>query len=401
LQALAPRSTAVNGATCIGLDAKSPAWIEFSAWLDAQSPVLQPVIISPEQECNIIYSSGTTGVPKGIVHTHRCRMSWAFECALALRYHSGCVTLCSLGLFSNISWVSMLCTIVVGGTLVIMPSFEARAALELIHRERVTHGAFVPLQLERMLALSTLEELGAGSLQTIMCCGSPLPIAVKRAFPLRFNCQLVELYGLTEGLCTTLAPEDFDARIESVGKPLPGTDLRIIDEDGRELPCETVGEIVGFSRLMMSGYHNRPDASADATWVDGVGRRWLRTGDLGKLDAQGFLYLVDRKKDLILSGGQNVYPADIEMVMCQHPLVQEVAVIGAPSAKWGETAVAVVVLKGELESGTREVLLEWTNARVGRQQRIADVIFHDSLPRNANGKLLKRELRRALSHLKY
>jgi len=151
----------------------------------------------------------------------------------------------------------------------------------------------------------------------------------------------------------------------------------------------------------MSGYHNRPDASADATWVDGIGRRWLRTGDLGKLDAAGFLYLVDRKKDLILSGGQNVYPADIETVMCQHPLVQDVAVIGAASAKWGETPIAVVVLKGAIGGLTREALLEWTNARVGRQQRIADVIFQESLPRNPNGKLLKRELRRALSHLKY
>jgi acyl-CoA synthetase (AMP-forming)/AMP-acid ligase II len=142
----------------------------------------------------------------------------------------------------------------------------------------------------------------------------------------------------------------------------------------------------------MAGYHARPDANADATWVDEHGRRWLRTGDVGRLDDEGFLYIVDRKKDMILSGGQNIYPADIESVMLGHPDVAEVAVVGVPSERWGETPLAVVVPRpgATVDAGA---LVGWTNERVGRQQRISDLVWRDSLPRNANGKILKRELR--------
>ncbi|HUI59179.1 MAG TPA: AMP-binding protein [Steroidobacteraceae bacterium] len=400
IDALATRSASVAAAVRVGLETTSTEWITFDTWLGAQSESISGPDIAPEQECNIIYSSGTTGVPKGIVHSHRCRMHWAYDTAVALRYRSGCVTLCSLGLFSNITWVAMLSTIVVGGTLVIMRSFDPVAALELVESEHITHGSFVPLQLERLLGVPDVEQRDLSSLETLMCCGSPLPLAVKRAFPERFGCQLIELYGLTEGLCTTLAPEDFAAKTDSVGKPFPGTDLRIIGEDDVELPIGEVGEIVGLGRIIMAGYHNRPEASAEATWTDPAGRRWLRTGDLGRLDEEGFLYVVDRKKDMILSGGQNVYPADIEAVMLQHPLVAEVAVIAAASRKWGETPVAVVVLKSEgaLE---RDALIEWTNARLGKQQRISDVLWYTSLPRNANGKVLKRELRQAVAQLTY
>ena len=400
IDTLAARHASVAAIARIGIGTTAPGWVAFDEWLGSQPASLNAPGIAPEQECNIIYSSGTTGVPKGIVHSHRCRMHWAYDLALALRYRSGCVTLCSLGLFSNITWVAMLSTIVVGGTLVIMRSFDPLAAIELIASEHITHGTFVPLQLERLLGVPGLERYDVSSLETLMCCGSPLSLTVKRAFPERFGCKLIELYGLTEGLCTTLAPEDFTAKTDSVGKPFPGTNLRIIGEDDVELPPGEVGEIVGLSRIIMEGYHNRPEASAEATWTDAEGRRWLRTGDLGRLDEEGFLYVVDRKKDLILSGGQNVYPADIEAVMLQHPLVAEVAVVAAQSQKWGETPVAVVVLKPE---GTveREALIEWTNARVGKQQRITEILWYTSLPRNANGKVLKREIRQALAHLRY
>ena len=223
---------------------------------------------------------------------------------------------------------------------------------------------------------------------------------MKREFPRRTGCQLIELYGLTEGVCTILAPEDFAAKMTSVGKPFLGTDIRIIGDDDRELPAGAVGEIVGYGPLLMQGYHGREAASREATWLDAHGRRWLRTGDLGLLDEEGFLYVVDRKKDMILSGAQNVYPADIEQVMQQHPDVAEVAVVGAPSRKWGETPVAIVVLRPGC-APDREALIAWTNARVGKQQRIADVLWRESLPRNANGKVLKRELRAALGATEY
>ena len=375
-------------------------WREFDAWRTAQPAHAPLIAVAPDDECNLIYSSGTTGVPKGIVHSHRCRLSWATDLALALRYRSDCVTLCSLGLFSNISWVGMLATALVGGTIVVMPAFEPRATAALIDSERITHGNFVPLQLERLLSLPELDNFRLDSLDTIMCCGSPLALPLKREFPRRTGCSLIELYGLTEGVCTILSPEDFAAKIASVGKPFLGTELRILDEGDREVPAGATGEIVGYSPLLMQGYHARDDANQEATWTDPAGRRWLRTGDLGFLDAEGFLYVVDRKKDMILSGAQNIYPADIEQVMGAHPDVIEVAVIGARSRKWGETPVAFVVPRAG-SSLERDELLQWTNARVGRQQRIADVLWRDSLPRNANGKILKRELRAALGKTEY
>ncbi len=158
------------------------------------------------------------------------------------------------------------------------------------------------------------------------------------------------------------------------------------------------GEIVGRGRLVMAGYHARDDANGEATWVDPAGDQWLRTGDIGRIDADGFFYVVDRKKDMILSGGQNIYPIDIETTMQQHPALADVAVIGIVSERWGETPLAVVVLHPGQELRADE-LLDWTNARLGRQQRISGVVWRDSLPRNPNGKVLKRELRREYSAL--
>jgi long-chain acyl-CoA synthetase len=378
--------------TRLGVDAARYGWMDYAAWRDAAPGRPLDPGPGPDTECNIIYSSGTTGLPKGIVHSHGCRMHWATDLAIALRYHGGAVTLCSLGLYSNISWVAMLATILVGGTLVVMPAFSAEGVLEQVERHRVTHGAFVPVQFQRLLELPAPDPASVASLQTIMCCGSPLPPALKRATRDRLGCELIELYGLTEGIITTLAPEDFERKLESVGKPIPGQHLKLVGPDDRETAPGECGEIVGYGRLVMEGYHNRPEATREATWTDPRGRRWLRTGDIGRLDDEGFLYIVDRKKDMILSGGQNIYPTDIESVMREHPAVCEVAVIGIPDPRWGETPLAVVVP----HVGTAvepDALTAWTNERVGRQQRISAAVLRDSLPRNANGKVLKRELR--------
>lgn len=377
----------------IGCEPRPPGWLGFETLASGQSGEGLNPDLSPEDECNIIYSSGTTALPKGIVHTHACRMNWAYDAALALRYRSGCRTLCSLGLFSNISWVSMLATMLVGGTIVLLRAFRPREALSTIENEAITHGAFVPVQLERLLSCAERRGFRTDSLETLMCCGSPLPIEVKRDFAREFGCQLIELYGLTEGLITVLQPEDFERKLASVGKPVLGSDIRILGDDDRELAPGETGEIVGYGRLVMAGYHRSEQANREATWIDAAGRQWLRTGDLGRLDEEGFLYLVDRKKDMILSGGQNIYPADIEAVLREHPAVAEVAVIGVPSERWGETPLAVVVQRSGSEVSAAD-LAEWTNSRVGKQQRIGAVVFSESLPRNPNGKVLKRELRR-------
>jgi len=376
----------------IGVGPARPGWNDFVALANAAPATRPGLALRGDSECNIIYSSGTTGMPKGIVHSHQCRRFWAMDLAVALRYHSGARTLCALGLYSNISWVAMMSTIYVGGTMFVMPDFGSPSIFEHIERHRITHGAFVPVQLQRMLECTEAAGRDVSTLETIMCCGSPLPEAVKRGARDRLGCELIELYGLTEGIITVLAPEDFDAKITSVGKPIPGQDVRIVGDDDREVPRGQSGEIVGFGRLVMDGYHKRADATRDATWVDPHGLRWLRTGDVGRLDEDGFLYLVDRKKDMIISGGQNIYPADIEAVMRDHPAIGEVAVIGVKDATWGETPVAVVVPRaGAIPDAAQ--LVRWTNERVGKQQRIRDVKFRESLPRNPNGKILKRELR--------
>jgi acyl-CoA synthetase (AMP-forming)/AMP-acid ligase II len=365
-------------------------WIDLAPWLSGQAAADPAVTLDGGDEINIIYSSGTTGLPKGIVHTHRRRLDWFYDLALALRYDRAAVTLCSLGLFSNISWVAFGCTIVVGGTIVVMRGFSDDGWLKAVERHGVTNSAMVPVQFQRIMASPAFDDYDLSSIKCLMCCGSPLSGELKADVMQRLNPQLVELYGLTEGPCTTLEPEDAEGRLASVGKPLMGTDILILDDDDQPCAPNVPGEIVGRGRMLMAGYHGRPDANAEATWVDESGRRWLRTGDVGKLDDEGFLYLVDRKKDLIISGGQNIYPADIETVMAAHPDVGEVAVIGIDSPKWGETPLAVVVLAAETDLGD---LRDWTNERVGRQQKIAGVVTVAELPRNPNGKVLKRELR--------
>ncbi len=371
-------------------DRPRAGWLHLAAVCAGASTAAPAVRITPESECNIIYSSGTTGLPKGIVHDHRCRAAWAYDMSVGLRYHGGARTLCSLGLYSNISWVAMLATILTGGTLYVMPRFDVRRCLELVEAAAITHTTMVPVQLQRMLDDDGFSPQRVRSLQSLMCCGSPLTPADKRRLVDAFGGAFMELYGLTEGVVTILSPEDIEARLDSVGRPCAGQAIAIVGADDRPCPAGVAGEIVGRGPLLMAGYHNRDDADREATWRDEAGRPWLRTGDIGRLDDDGFLYLVDRKKDMIISGGQNVYPADIEAVLSGHEAVVEVAVIGVASERWGETPLAVIVAKDAVDG---DELLGWANGRLGRQQRVSSVEFVAELPRNPNGKVLKRTLR--------
>lgn len=354
----------------------------------------------PESLLNIIYSSGTTGVPKGIAHTQRGRRDWAYDLAISLRYHGASRTLLTIGLYSNISWVAMLCTLLAGGTLVIQRRFDADGFLDTVAAERITHTAMVPVQFQRVVERMVNREADVSSMQGMMSCGSPLHEGLKRQLFEQFSCGIIELYGLTEGIITTLDPEDAEGRWASVGRPLIGTDLRLIGNDDREAADGESGEIVSRGRITMPGYFKRPEASRDACWLDESGRTWLRSGDIGRFDSEGFLYIIDRKKDMILSGGQNVYPQDIEAVLIDHPGIDDVAVIGMPSANWGETPVALVVSGTNGKYSSAE-LRSWCNERVGKQQRIADVIKLEELPRNPNGKILKRELRKQFADRRY
>ena len=364
----------------------------FEGWLRDQSTAAPDVSVSTSDRINIIYSSGTTGAPKGIIHSHARRRAWGMDLGLALRYHSGARTLCAIGLYSNIVWAAMLPTLICGGTLVVLEAFSPDAALDAIATHSVTHTSMVPLQFQKILDDPSFSPEQVQSMQAMMSAGSPLWPELKQRIFDAFGCQMIELYGLTEGVITTLAPEDAHDRLASVGKPLPGSDIRLVRDDGSECGPSEAGEILGYSRFVMDGYLNRPKETAEAFTKDSRGRSWLRTGDLGQLDDDGFLYIVGRKKDMILSGGQNIYPADIEAVAITHDDIADVTVIGIPHDKWGETPLALVVRSAASQISASD-LQAWINDRVGKQQRVSSVELRDSLPRNANGKVLKAELR--------
>lgn len=400
VEAIRASITAQVGDRLIGLKPAENAWQDYASLRDDASPEPPSVTIRPEDECNIIYSSGTTGLPKGIVHDHSCRIAWATDMAVPLRYHSGARTLCNLGLFSNISWVAMMSTMVAGGTIVIDRRFDPVETLETIQQDRITHSAMVPLQYQKLVECEAFDDYDLSSLDAYMCCGSPLVPALKREIIDRIPGAFIELYGLTEGLVTILSPEDMLDKLESVGRPCPGQALAVVGNNDEILPAGEAGEIIGHSRFMMASYHDNDEANAEATFEHPDGGRWLRTGDIGRLDKDGFLYLVDRKKDMIISGGQNIYPADIEALIVNHGDVGEVAVIGVASRKWGETPLAVVVRKAGATIDAA-ALTGWVNERSGKQQRIAATVFVDELPRNPNGKVLKRELRQQFADLEY
>jgi acyl-CoA synthetase (AMP-forming)/AMP-acid ligase II len=210
----------------------------------------------------------------------------------------------------------------------------------------------------------------------------------------RFPGAYFEIYGLTEGLVLILKPEDVQDHIDSVGKPMLGNDIRIIDDGGEEVPPGEKGEIVGYGPMLMRAYNRRPDATQDAIWREpATGRSFLRSGDIGYFDEAGFLHLVDRKKDMLVSGGYNVYPADIERIVARHAALTEVAVVGVPHEKWGETPVAYVVGRPDAGQLDLEEIKKWINTRVGKHERVFAVRQLAAMPRNAGGKILKRELR--------
>jgi acyl-CoA synthetase (AMP-forming)/AMP-acid ligase II len=246
----------------------------------------------------------------------------------------------------------------------------------------------VPSQIIAMLNSPAFSAENLCSLEAICTVGAPLHREHRDRLTRTLPGCFYELYGLTEGFITILDKNDYADKPDSVGVPIPFSEMKIINNQGREAAVGEVGEIVGYSPALMPGYYKQPELTAE-TIVDG----WLHSGDLGYVDEDGFLYLVDRKKDLIISGGVNVFPKDIEEIIVQHPAVREVAVFGVPSEKWGETPLAAVILHRPGET-TEEELCRWINERVdGKHQRVSAVVFMEDFPRSTAGKTLKREMR--------
>ncbi|HEY0940533.1 MAG TPA: class I adenylate-forming enzyme family protein, partial [Steroidobacter sp.] len=375
---------------------EAPGWIEFTQWREAQPSTAPSARPAPEDLCTIIYSSGTTGIPKGISHSHRGRVGYAVYGAQALRMHEDGVTVCTLGFYSNATWVSLLSALAIGSTAVIEAAFKPEMFLNSVQQHRATHVFLVPLQYRMLLECPSRDSFDVSSLQALCAAGAVMSGELKERLSQWVHCAFVEAYGLTEGFVTILSDRDGRRKPSSVGRPLPGSDMKIVREDGSEAACGECGEIVGLSAFVMDGYYKRPVETAEAFLVDERGRRWLRTGDVGYVDEEGFLYLRDRKKDMIVSGGQNVFPIDIEMVAAQHPDVAQVAVIGVEHEKWGETPLAVIVPRAGKRPQAQE-LAAWINERVGKRQRVSGVVFRQSLPLNALGKVLKRQLRAELA----
>ena len=375
---------------CLQVDAAcQPGFQSYHALKDAQDdrePDVPP--IDGTDPFNIMYSSGTTGLPKGIVHTHDIRIAYGTSFAAAFRVAPESVTLHAGAIVFNGAFVDLMPTVFQGATYVLLPQFDPVDYIDCIHREKVTHVMLVPAQIIAMLNAPNFDPGKLLSLEMILALGAPLHLEHKETLNRLLPGRFYELYGLTEGFVTVLDKLDYLSKPASVGSPLPLFDMKIVDESGAELPPHQVGEICGKGPILMPGYYKRPDLTQTAI-VDG----WLHSGDLGYVDDDGFLYLVDRKKDMIISGGVNVYPRDIEEVIVQHPDVNEVAVFGVPDEKWGEVPFAAVTLVPTGNSSEADIQA-WTNKRVGAKfQRLAGVKIIDDFPRNVAGKTLKRELR--------
>ncbi|MBV9569312.1 MAG: acyl--CoA ligase [Hyphomicrobiales bacterium] len=383
-----PRS---GNRSLIALD-RSEAGDDFNDWLAPPGARPASVALTPEMPFNIIYSSGTTGTPKGIVQPHQMR--WAqVQRAKTFLYARDAVTLVSTPLYSNTTLVAFFPTIVHGGTLVLMGKFDAGSFLALAEKHRATHAMLVPVQYRRLMEHPDFDRFDLSSFRMKSCTSAPFSAALKAEVLKRWPGGLAEVWGMTEGGGSTLLfAHEWPHKLHTIGRPSPGNDIRLIDDAGHEVPRSELGEIVGHSPAMMTGYHNQPEKTAEAQWHDAQGKRFIRTGDIARFDEDGFLILVDRKKDMIISGGFNVYPGDLEVALAAHEAVAEAAVIGVSSERWGETPVGFVALKAGAKATPTE-LREFANARLGKTQRLAAVHILDQLPRGSIGKVLKRELR--------
>tara|TARA_B100001750_G_C15512528_1_gene604643 strand:+ start:1202 stop:2818 length:1617 start_codon:yes stop_codon:yes gene_type:complete len=344
--------------------------------------------IKGEDIYNIIFSSGTTGEPKGIIHTHYIRAMYCALLSQAFRYKPESISLHTGSVIFNGAFLTLMPSFFNGGTFILHETFSVDKMIETIQKEKVTHIAMVPSQITALLNHPNIKRNQLESLEMLLSVGAPLHLSQKKQLLELIPNRFYELYGITEGFMTLLDKTDAKRKMGSVGSCTPFFNMRICNDKGDDLEPGEIGEIVGNSPLTMPGYYKRPNETKKIL-RDG----WLFTGDLGYVDEEGFLFLVDRKKDMIITGGVNVYPKDIEEIVMHHPSVVEVAVFGVSDEKWGETPVAAIILKSA-EKNTEIEIKDWINSNVhAKYQRVSKVIIKKDFPRNVAGKILKRVMR--------
>lgn len=377
----------------IAIDFDDDGWNSYQ-YITGRAPATDPLIeVDFTDFFNIIYSSGTTGTPKGIIHNHLMR-AVQMERVEQNGYAQKSRTLLSTPLYSNTTIVALLPTLVGAGTLVLMTKFDAQQYLQLAQDEKCTHTMLVPVQYHRIMQVDNLPAYDLANMRIKFSTSAPLRANLKQDVLNRFPGRLVEYYGLTEGGGTTvLAADESPDKLHTVGKPAPGVRLKFIDNNDCEVPTGKTGEICGRSPAMMNGYFGRDDLTMQTLWHDDNGDAFFRSGDMGYLDAKGFVHLTDRKKDMIISGGLNIYANDLELALLEDPDIEDVAVIGVPCNQWGETPIGLVVLTGG-SNRTLDDILQQVNSKLGKSQRLSTLEQRKELPRSSIGKILKRELRK-------
>lgn len=368
-------------------------WYETALAAQPAEPVSNPAVEAEDIVC-LLFTGGTTGLPKGAQVSYRM-IAWNTLNTIVHELQRGDITLTHTPMFHTGGLlVYTLPLLTLGGTVVIMRKWTPDEMLDLVERERVTMFFCVPTQYQLMLQSPRFAATSFKSVRFLTSGGAPLPVPLIRAYREQHGVVFKQGFGMTEfgpGLFS-MGPEYAEKKAGSIGLPNYFVDARIVDDDNRPAPPGTVGELALKGPSMCSGYFANPDASREAVDAEG----WFHTGDLARQDSDGFYFIVDRKKDMFISGGENVYPVEIEKALYEHPAVGQCAVVGVPDEKWGEVGLACVVLKPGA-AATEAELLEHCRARLARYKVPRRVAFVESLPISAAGKILKRELRERFS----
>ncbi len=379
----------------IALGFDRPGFVRDDVWLEGAEARDPELPVTPDDDVIQLYTSGTTGLPKGVRLTHGNYLA-AFRLAAGapgLNYDEGDIVLGAMPFFHvagvNIALIAMAS----GASTAIVRDFAPGPVLGLIEREKVNHAFLAPAMILMLMLAPEMATADLTSMKTLSYGASPIAEDLLVKAKARFRCAFVQFYGMTEttGAGTLLADEAHApelGKLRSCGKAWPGVDLKIVDALGREVAVGEVGEIVISAPIVMKGYWMKPKETASSI-RDG----WMHTGDAAYRDADGFVFIYDRVKDLIVTGGENVYPAEVENAIFGHPDVADVAVIGVPDPKWGETVKAVVVLKPGAKPDA-DGIVAWTRERIAGYKAPSSVDFVPAIPRNATGKTLRRELRK-------